>query len=231
MHLALFDIDGTLIEGSSERLFWRYLVSHGYQGPRQLWHFAASLTRNSRGWSGRRANKSYLIGLRRADLDRLARDFVQLRLMRRAYPAVLAKLRWHRERGDTVVLLSGTLQPIAEALAHAWGVGHTCATLCVERNGVYCAEPPLRHPFGLAKLRYAVETAERLGLDLGAAYAYADSTHDADLLAAVGTPIAVMPDRRLRRTAELHDWQIMSTGTSRRSRTRVASGMARDTNN
>jgi len=36
MTLAIFDIDGTLIEGSTERRFWRYLAKRGHQGPRQI---------------------------------------------------------------------------------------------------------------------------------------------------------------------------------------------------
>ena len=36
MKLAIFDIDGTLIHGSSERLFWRYLAARGRLGPRQV---------------------------------------------------------------------------------------------------------------------------------------------------------------------------------------------------
>ena len=36
MKLAIFDIDGTLVEGSTERRFWRYLLKRGHQGPRQV---------------------------------------------------------------------------------------------------------------------------------------------------------------------------------------------------
>ena len=36
MNLAIFDIDGTLIDGSTERRFWRYLLKRGHQGPRQV---------------------------------------------------------------------------------------------------------------------------------------------------------------------------------------------------
>ena len=36
MTLAIFDIDGTLVEGSTERRFWRYLLKRGHQGPRQV---------------------------------------------------------------------------------------------------------------------------------------------------------------------------------------------------
>ena len=52
------------------------------------------------------------------------------------------------------------------------------------------------------------EAAERDGLDLEASYAYSDSGTDAPMLEAVGNPVAVNPDRELRRLAEKRGWQI-----------------------
>ena len=112
-------------------------------------------------------------------------------------------------RGDTVVLLSGTLEPIAQALATALSVEHVRATVCHERNGRYLAAPPEVHPFGAAKLELAAQFAAEVGADLSDASAYGDSKDDLSLLEAVGDPVAVLPDRPLLATARGNRWHII----------------------
>jgi len=52
------------------------------------------------------------------------------------------------------------------------------------------------------------EVAAREGLDLAGSYAYSDSITDLPMLEAVGQPVAVNPDRELRREADRRGWQI-----------------------
>jgi HAD superfamily hydrolase (TIGR01490 family) len=215
MKLALFDIDGTLIRGSSERLFWRYLAARGKQGPQQIFAYLLFLVRYlpTGGIHTIKKNKAYLSGLSAADIDELARDFVRTRLVRRLHEPVVVRLKQHLLRGDTVVLLSGTLDPIARALADYLGVRRVCATLCAQRHGRYLAQPPEIHPFGAAKLSLAKQLCEQLESDLRHASAYGDSAHDEFLLEAVGEPVAVYPDRRLLDIALKRDWDIIATAS------------------
>ncbi len=109
-----------------------------------------------------------------------------------------------------MVLLSGTLEPIARALADALGVQHVRATVCRERGGRYRAGPPQVHPFGAVKLALARQLATDVGADLQQASAYGDSSHDLALLEAVGNPVAVLPDPPLLATARGNDWDIIA---------------------
>ena len=45
--------------------------------------------------------------------------------------------------------------------------------------------------------------------DLGDASAYSDSASDLPLLSAAGRPVAVNPDRRLRRAAQVAGWPVL----------------------
>jgi len=219
MRLAIFDVDGTLVRGSSERLFWCYLAARGRQGPRQIAAFLLFLLRYlpTGGIHTIKKNKAYLCGLASADVAALADEFVTTRLMRRVNDAVVQRLRQHVLRGDAVVLLTGTLDPIAQSLARRLGVRHICATLCSERNGRYLAQPPETHPFGAAKLGLSRQLAAQIGLDLKTATAYGDSHHDLYLLEAVSEPVAVSPDNDLLRTALARDWEIIADGGTRRA--------------
>jgi len=211
MTLALFDIDGTLVRGSSERLFWIYLAARGRQGPRQILAYLLFLVRYlpTGGIHTIKKNKAYLCGLSTNDVATLATDFVRTRLLKRLHEPAVQRLKQHLRRGDTVVLLSGTLDPIARALAAHLGVRLVCATLCSERHGYFLPQPPETHPFGAAKLSLAKQLASQLGLDLAHASAYADSGRDVFLLEAVGNPVAVCPDQSLLNAALENGWEVI----------------------
>ena len=211
MTLAIFDIDGTLVEGSTERRFWRYLLKRGHQGPRQVLAYLLFWLRYLPvyGRETSKKNKAYLYKLETARVRTLAASFVAEEIMPRLYAPAVHRLHGHLRRGDTVVLLSGTLEPIAKALAQALSVPHVRATICRERDGRYLAGPPDVHPFGAAKLEIATEFAAAIGAHLGDASAYGDSQHDLDLLQAVGDPVAVMPDEPLLETARGNRWHII----------------------
>jgi HAD superfamily hydrolase (TIGR01490 family) len=211
MTLAVFDIDGTLVEGSTERRFWRYLLKRGHQGPRQvlayLWFFVRYFPAYGRYTA--KKNKAYLYKLQTTRVRALAARFVAEEILPRLYTPAVQRLQSHLRRGDTVVLLSGTLEPIAEEIARALGVEHVRATACRVRDGRYGAGPPDVHPFGAAKLAIAARFAADVGATLGEATAYGDSQHDIDLLQAVRDPIAVMPDASLLETARGNRWPII----------------------
>lgn len=212
MELAIFDLDGTLVSGSSERRFWRYLWRRGRLGTRQLAAFAGFALRYLpvAGGDVMRTNKAYLAGLETAEVASLASEFVASELIRHLYDPAVTRLERHLDRGDVVLLQTGTLHAIARPLADALGVTHVCATRCCERDGTLLAEPPARHPFAAAKLHYAREFAAGLDLDLAAAAAYCDSYRDLPLLDAVAHPVAVRPDRRLRAVALARRWELLA---------------------
>jgi HAD superfamily hydrolase (TIGR01490 family) len=217
MQLVIFDIDGTLVRGSSERLFWRYLWARKRQGPRQLLAFLAFFVRYLPigGIHTSKKNKAYLTGFEAAEVEQLAADFVAVDLTRALYEPALTRLKAHLKRGDLVLLMSGTLQPIARALGDALGVEHVLATLCAESRGRLRAWPPARHPFGSAKVAFAREFAHQHGFDLGTVVAYSDSRDDIELLEAVGVPVIVRPDRTLLARALERNWELLSAkGTS-----------------
>jgi HAD superfamily hydrolase (TIGR01490 family) len=213
MKLAIFDIDGTLLEGSTEQRFWQYLARRGLQGPWQVLAYAWFWLRFVAVYGTRTAkkNKAYLAGLAVAEIESLAAHFVTTEIVPHLYSPAVTRLQQHRRRGDSVVLISGTLEAIARPLAAALGVEHVRATVCRQRDGFYLAGPPEVHPLGATKLALATEIAAQLGADLREASAYADSRHDLALLEAVGNPVAVRPDSALLATARGNRWDIIAS--------------------
>ena len=212
MRLVLFDIDGTLVPGSSsEARFARYLWDRGALGPRQLLAFVWFCVRYfpRYGRHVMQKNKAYLSGRDKAEIAALARDFVAERLMPALYAPAVERLRDHQAAGDRVALLSGTPQFIADALADALDVEYSHASLCASRAARYTSAPPIRHPYGPTKIDAAQALAEQTGLPLAGAVAFGDSITDAHLFRVVEEAVAVQPDKRLSEEAQGAGWEVL----------------------
>ena len=211
MRLAVFDIDGTLVTCRSELRFSRFLWRRGLIRIGQISGFLGHMLHYLPidGGDVAKRNKAYLAGLESRSLRRLATQFVDDELWGMRYEPAFERLEQHLDRRDIVLLLSGTLQPIADALAERLGVQHAWATVCKERDGVLLAQPPERHPFASSKRVLAATFARHHGLSLSQAYAYCDSYHDLELLGAVGHPVAVRPDRQLLALATERGWEVL----------------------
>ena len=208
MRLAIFDVDGTLVSGrSTEKRFMAWLLRRGHIGPYQVLSAAWFVVR----WFPRfgrhvfRKNKAYLNGLPATLVADEARRFVESLPDALWIGQALAELRQHRENGDTVLLLSGTLQPIAESLGRRFGANGSVGTECRLNRGRFTAAPPLQHPFYEEKADLLPSICETYRIAAGEIYAYADSGFDIPLLRKVGHPVAVCPDRTLAGWAEANN--------------------------
>ncbi len=199
---------------STERAFVARLARRGHIRPRQILAWLGFvLTR----WPafGRhvlKKNKAYLADLEVATVWDLAREFVEAEIPTRLRREVCAQLDAHRHRGDRVVLLTGTPEFIAAPLARLLGADDYRATRCASRDGRFLPAPPLEHPFGPEKLLVARALCAEHGVSLDQAVAYADSASDLALLEAVGHPVAVAADPRLRAVARERRWEMLGGG-------------------
>jgi HAD superfamily hydrolase (TIGR01490 family) len=212
MRLAIFDIDGTLVAGpSTEKRFALHLARHGRLGPRQALAFLAFLPAGMPRFGRHvlKKDKAWLAGLREEEVAALAVGWAQRALARDWFEPCLARLARHRQAGDTVALLSGTPQVVADAIGAALGVGTVLGTRCATGDGRFLARAPLAHPFGADKVAMAGELAHAHGAELADVTAYADSIHDLPLFLAVGKPVAVRPDERLAAEARARGWEVL----------------------
>ena len=110
-------------------------------------------------------------------------------------------------------------------LARHFGVSGVIATrAAVGPDDRYTGELEF-YSYGLHKAEAMRSLAERGGIDLERSYAYSDSITDLPMLEAVGNPVAVNPDKDLRREAEERGWQIRDFRRPVRLRSRFAGAM------
>lgn len=221
--LALFDIDGTLLCGpsSEKRFMWRLFLKGCIGLPRLLAYALFCLRYLPRyGLDVFAKNKSLLWRRTVSSASALAREWAAESLEGALYEPCLERLRAHQRRGDFVVLLSGTPDILADAIADQLGVSHVVGTRCAVRDGRYLFAPPEVHRVGKAKLDCARELCARFGTRLADTAAYGNSLSDLPLLGACGTPIAVNPDRGLAAAAGEKGWEVI--GSRARNRARAA---------
>jgi phosphoserine phosphatase len=108
---------------------------------------------------------------------------------------------------ESVYIVSATLQEIVQAIADDLGFDGALGTICEVENGVYTGRA-LRALHAQGKAACIRE----LGYDLTESTAYSDSHTDLPFLEAVGHPVAVNPDRALRRIAAARDWPVLEFG-------------------
>lgn len=137
----------------------------------------------------------------------------------RFYPEAIERVAWHARRGHGIVLVTGTLEPLAqqatralEAELHARGISgeiRICATRLEQKGDCWTGRILGEAMFGEAKARAVRRVAAEAGLDLRRCFAYGDSASDRWMIEAVGRPAAVNPSADLARIAGRNDWPVL----------------------
>jgi HAD superfamily hydrolase (TIGR01490 family) len=114
----------------------------------------------------------------------------------------------HQAAGRDVVIVSSSGAEVVEPIGAMLGADKVIATRMVVADGKYTGEIS-EYAYGPHKATAMLALAEAEGYDLENSYAYSDSVTDEPMLAAVGHPFAVNPDKALRRLAVARDWPVL----------------------
>ncbi len=241
---AFFDLDGTLTAlPSLEKKFFRMLRYRRAIRAKNYFSWLREATRlMPRGISAiLQANKMYLRGVQvfdergegDGDVSCWHKDGLQAegqasapprRNPRLPVPAfflqAIERVAWHAKQGHEIVMISGTLEPLARGAARAVetelavrGITVTIrvfATRLEAMDGRWTGRVLGEAMFGEAKARAAKRLAEEMRLDLGRCYAYGDSLNDRWLMAAVGRPAAVNSSKDLADMARTRGWPVLN---------------------
>ncbi len=228
---AFFDLDKTLIEGSSAIHFGRASYRRGLLSRRQLakdlWANVKFRLRGSTDEETdalRRRVLDAVAGHRVVDLARLSPEMLA-GILPRAYPQMLEVAWGHQDAGRPVYIVTAASQEMAELLARVLVFDGGIGMRSEIRDGVYTGRPDGPFTYREGKAVAIKEVAESEGFDLSECWAYSDSESDLPMLRCVGHPVAVNPDSELLRVARAEGWQVMTFDRLRR-RLRIAGGAA-----
>jgi HAD superfamily hydrolase (TIGR01490 family) len=211
---AFFDLDRTLIRRSSALALAgsfreRGVISRSQLARAALWQILF-VARGASTEAVRRVAEdgmAVLHGFSVSEMQELVAEALEPVLKPLVYAEPLRLVQRHRERGERVYVVSAALQEIVDALAADLGFDGGIGSAGEVRDGVFTGRVlrACHHEEKAVALR---ELAAREGVDLAASTAYSDSHSDLPFLEAVGHPVAVNPDRALRRIAQERGWQV-----------------------
>ena len=213
--LAVFDLDGTILEGHSPVLFVHKLYKLGviplatalmilWWGIRYKLRFSMeqSVVRE-------RIFKS-MVHFPAEKANKLMVDLYKEKLVERLRPKALARVREHQAKGEKVFLVSASFEPILQQLMHDIGADGMIATRMEVVDGYYTGNVEGTPPEGEQKLIQLEALADqRYGKgNWELNWAYGDHFSDRFLIAAANHPVAVNPGKRLQHLATNSGWQI-----------------------
>lgn len=213
---AFFDLDKTLIPGSSLFLLARGLYERDMFRVRDLLRFGwGQLMFRVRGEQASRITKyrestlDFVTGRSRSELIEWGREIAEERILPRVYEDIVRVIEGHKERGDITYLVTAAPIELAETVADALGMDGAAGTVAeVDDSGYYTGRLVGEPMHGPVKAKAVAELAAERDLDLAECAAYSDSINDLPLLESVGYPHAVNPEGELRRIAMREGWPV-----------------------
>ena len=182
--LALFDFDGTITTHDSFRDFllfffgkWRFMLGCLRAAP---WLIAFLLRLISNQTAKQRLTHIFFAGMPQKVFEEKAKAFATNILNDIVRPAAVEKIRWHRQQGHRVILVSASFTDYLKFWCEQHGI-EIISTRLETKDGVLTgnfATPNCFGPEKVRRIREVVDIAEYQTI-----YAYGDSRGDREMLA------------------------------------------------
>jgi phosphoserine phosphatase len=191
---AFFDVDNTILRGSSSFLFGKSAFERKFFSRKDFWRFAWHQFVFI--WKGENNTKisalkdrvlALVEGQLVSDLQILVDEVYDKHIKLKLWPETV-------RLGDVIV--------------HELGLTGAIGTKVERKNGILTGKLVGAPIHGAEKRKAIKALAKERNLSLKRSYAYSDSQNDLPMLTAVGHPVAVNPDKILTRYAKAADWPI-----------------------
>lgn len=214
MTLALFDLDYTLLRGDSDHAWGIFLAESGLVDPEihieRSDHYLAE-------YDAGRLDMEEFLAFQLAPLTRerleVLLDLRDRFLVEKIHPLVTDAARelveFHRQRSDTLVVITATSDFVTRPIADLFGIEHLIATELELVDGAFTGKVTGVPCFREGKITKLRDWMARTGHDdLQGSWFYSDSRNDLPLLEQVDHPVAVNPDAVLEQEAHRRGWPI-----------------------
>ena len=213
---AFFDLDKTLMAGSSGMQFARVAARGGIVSRRQLasWgveHLRYRLrgTNDEKTSEVLRVARELITGVPATTIERMGPE-VMTAILPRVYPQMLEEVHAHQDAGRPCFIVSAAGNDVVETLATVLGMEGGIGTRYeVDADGNFTGRLDGPFVYGPGKVEAMQAFAAGHDIDLAQSYAYSDSLSDLPMLEAVGNAVVVNPDPALAAIAKREGWQTM----------------------
>ena len=222
---AFFDVDNTLVQGSSLVHFGRGLAARQYFTYRDVLGFVYAQAKfqvlgreNSNDVAaGRRKALAFIEGRSTDELMRLGEEIFDEIIAEKIWEGTRDLAQMHLDAGQQVWLVTATPYELAITIAHRLGLTGALGTVAESVDGIFTGRLVGEILHGPGKAHAVRSLAIREGLNLKRCTAYSDSYNDVPLLSLVGTAVAINPDGALRDVARKRGWEIRDFRTARKA--------------
>lgn len=211
---AFFDLDRTIIATNSATVFTGPLFKGGLITRRDVLRAAYAQFLFLVGGADHQQTEririflsSLIAGWDVAQVDAIVAETLHELVSPTVYAEALELIESHHAAGRDVVIVSASGEALVRPIAQMLGADHVIASRLAVEDGKYTGEIDF-YAYAENKASSMAHLAAVHGYDLSASHAYSDSVTDIPMLEAVGHPVAVNPDRNLRRHALEQDWTV-----------------------
>lgn len=213
---AFFDLDKTLMAGSSGMVFARVANRRGFVPRGQLARWGWDHLRyRLRGSSDAQTSavldvaKQVFAEIRERDVERMAPE-VLAGILPRIYPQMLDEVHRHQDEGRATFIVSAAGNDLVRALAAVLGMEGGIGTRWeVGSDGKFTGEMNGPFVYGKGKVEAMRRFAAEHEIEMEESWAYSDSVSDLPMLRSVGHAVVVNPDADLLEIARQEGWQVM----------------------
>ena len=215
MTLAIFDLDGTLLNGDSDYTWGQFLVEKGlvdtqvykeandkffkqYQsGTLDIYEYLAF-------------SLAPLTQFSNAELTALHQTFMQEKIQPMMQKKASELLKHHKDQGHFLLMITATNQFVTGPIGDALGMDHIIAPVPEIVNDQYTGKVAGIPSFQEGKVTRLNDWLAETGHSMEGSYFYSDSRNDLPLLELVAHPIVVDGDEILTNIAQERGWQHIS---------------------
>lgn len=211
---AYFDLDGTILDASSEKTLTAHLAK------KRPWRIPLGAVMWTLGCVGNvlRGRSFYDATRNRGHfclaswdvLEKMSDDIAKTTLSNYIPIQAHKRIDWHKSQGHRVVLLTATIAPMAEAMGRVLGIDDVYGCGPEVRKGKLSgSERGWSVPRRKGKVPIMKTDALQSNSDLNKCYAYGNTMADSWFMRECGHPIAVNPESALQKYASAHGWEIL----------------------
>ena len=210
--LAVFDLDHTLFRANSSHRFGHYLYKEGKLSVTSLaWALTCYGAHKLFGVPLLALHKAILPvfrGRHKQEIEQIVANFLDLHLEELLNPPLFKELKKWQNKNVPILLLSNSPGFLVTAIGDRLRVTESKGSdYTLDATGCYSAVGSSFE--GKEKAEMVRKAAESMEITISNIIAYSDSHLDLPLLELVGYPVAVSPDKKLRKIARKRKWGII----------------------
>tara|TARA_S200000501_G_scaffold373043_1_gene419334 strand:+ start:564 stop:1235 length:672 start_codon:yes stop_codon:yes gene_type:complete len=213
--LAIFDLDHTILKCNSDHSWLDYLMNKQFIKKEEYFDQNAEFQRRFRQGDVNYKDYyeftiQYLKGKSDDYISNIRSDFMAEVIEPSINIYALRLIHKHYEKGEELLLASGTTSIIADSIAKRLEFKNVVCTKCEQKNNTFTGRIENPPSLGEGKLKNVQAWMKKNGFsDFKDTTFYSDSILDMPLLEKVEKPVAVNPDNDLYRVSQNLGWEII----------------------